>query len=133
MSKDMLQLPVCCPYCRAALTEGSKVHLDADVRDTHQDGRVYLSAVFGDHTIETDLDIPEGAVAEFRCPSCDQSLMLQMPCRLCGALMASIDIQSGGVLEFCSRRGCRAHALGGFGDVDQMMALVNSMFRTPHD
>lgn len=133
MSRDMLLLRVCCPYCESPLTEGHRVHLDAYVRDTNQKGRVYLSAIFGDHTLETDLAIPDGAVAEFQCPSCDQSLMLQVPCKLCGAPMASINIQSGGVVEFCSRRGCKGHALGGFGDVDQMMSLINTMLKTPHD
>jgi hypothetical protein len=47
--------------------------------------------------------------------------------------MASLNIVNGGSVEFCSRRGCKGHALGGFGDVDQMMTLVNNMFRTPHD
>jgi len=129
----MLLLQVCCPYCRAPLSEGTKVVLDAYVSDTGQDGKVALSAIFGDDTVETDLDVPNGTIAEFRCPSCDQSLMLQMPCRLCGAPMASVNIQTGGVVEFCSRRGCKGHALGGFGDVDQMMSLINTMLRTPHD
>ncbi len=133
MSRDMLLLRVCCPYCESPLTEGRKVHLDAYVRDTNQKGRVHLSAIFGDHAAETDLVVPDGAIAEFQCPSCDQSLMLQVPCKLCGAPMASINIQSGGVVEFCSRKGCRGHALGGFGDVDQMMSLINSMLKTPHD
>jgi endogenous inhibitor of DNA gyrase (YacG/DUF329 family) len=133
MSKPMLLLEVSCPNCHASLNEGQKVELDAYVRETNHDGKVYLSALFGDHTVETDVNIPEGAIAEFRCPKCDQSVMLQMPCRLCGAPVASLNVQGGGVIEFCSRRGCKAHALGGFGDVDQMMTLVNSMFRTPHD
>jgi endogenous inhibitor of DNA gyrase (YacG/DUF329 family) len=133
MSKQMLLLDVSCPNCQGSLNEGQKVHLDAYVPETHQDGTVYLSAVFGDQTVTTDLQIPEGATVEYRCPLCDRSVMLQVPCRLCGAAMASLNIQGGAVLEFCSRRGCRAHALGGFGDVDQMMALVNTMLRTPHD
>ncbi len=40
---------------------------------------------------------------------------------------------SGRVLEFCSRRGCKGHALGGVGDIDQMMSLMNKMFETPYD
>ncbi len=133
MSKQMLLLEACCPSCHAALTEGQMVHLDAYVRDTHEDGKVYLSAIFGDYSVQSDLKIPEGSIVEFRCPVCDESLMLQMPCRLCGAPMASLTLATGGTLEFCSRRGCRAHALGGFGDVDQMMALINNMMSTPHD
>ncbi len=133
MSKQMLLLEVCCPSCHAVLTEGQKVHLDAYVRDTHEDGKVYLSAIFGDYSVQSELKIPEGATVEFRCPICDESLMLQIPCRLCGAPMASLTLTVGGTLEFCSRRGCRGHALGGFGDVDQMMALINNMMSTPHD
>ena len=29
MSKQMLVLELCCPQCKALLTEGTKVHLDA--------------------------------------------------------------------------------------------------------
>jgi len=133
MSKQLLLLEACCPNCRAVLTEGQRVHLDAYIADTNQDGATYLSAIFGDYTIETDLKIPDGAVAEFRCPVCEQSVMLQMPCKLCGAPLASLNLQPGGVLEFCSRRGCKGHALGGFGDVDQMMALLTQMLNPPHD
>ncbi len=133
MSKQMLLLQACCPNCGAALTEGQKVHLDGYVRETHEDGEVYLSAIFGDYGVESELKIPDGATVEFRCPICEESLMLQIPCKLCGAPMASLALSSGGALDFCSRRGCRGHALGGFGDVDQMMALINSMMSTPHD
>jgi hypothetical protein len=133
MSQHLLILETECPACRALLTEGEAVHLDAHVDDPNQDGAIFLSAVFGDQTITTDLAIPEGTMVEFRCPHCDASLMLRHLCPLCGAAMASINISSGGYLEFCSRRGCRGHALGGFGDIDQMMTLVNRMLKTPHD
>jgi endogenous inhibitor of DNA gyrase (YacG/DUF329 family) len=133
MSKDMLLLEVVCPNCSDVLTEGQKVRLDAYIKDTNQDGTVLLSAIFGDHTIESDIDIPKGSTAEFRCPTCDQSLMLNTPCKVCGAPMASLNLKSGGYLEFCSRRGCKGHALGGFGDIDEMIALVNKMMNTPHD
>ncbi len=133
MSKQMLLLEACCPNCNALLTEGRRVHLDGYLRDANQDGAISLSAIFGEYAVETDLKIPAGAVVEFRCPICDRSLMLQTPCRLCGAPMASLNLKNGGVLEFCSRAGCRGHALGGFGDVDEMMSLLNSMLNTPHD
>jgi predicted RNA-binding Zn-ribbon protein involved in translation (DUF1610 family) len=133
MSQQMLLLDVSCPNCNAVLTEGQRVHLDAYIKDTNEEGSIYLSAVFGDYTIECDLQIPDRAIVQFRCPICDQSIMLQIPCRLCGAPIASLNLVKGGSVEFCSRRGCKAHALGGFGDVDQMMTLVNGMFNTPHD
>ncbi len=133
MTRNMLVLAVRCPQCGATLTEGMKVNLDATVRGTHRDGVVSLSAVFGDYSIETDLDIPETAIVDFRCPKCEASLMLPLPCKACGAPMASLDLISGGYLEFCSRRGCKAHALGGVGNIDDMMSLMNKMFDTPYD
>jgi len=129
----MLRLELTCPHCHAMLTEGGYVVLDAFIRDVHRDGPVKLSALFGDYSIETELDIPEGAIAEFRCPTCDASVMLQMPCKLCGAPMASLNIASGGYLEFCSRRGCKGHVLGGVGNIDDMIGLMNRMFETPYD
>lgn len=133
MSKDMLILELSCPHCNASLTEGKRIHLDGYIKDTHEDGEIYLSAIFGDYTIETDMKIPEGAIADFRCPKCDSSLMLSTACNLCRAPLASLSIASGGHLEFCSRKGCKGHAMGGFGDIDQMMGLMNKMFNTPHD
>ncbi len=133
MTKQLLLLDVCCPNCHALLTEGQRVHLDAYIGETSQEATIYLSAVFGDYSVECDVKIPEGAIVQLRCPMCDHSIMLQVPCRLCGAPIASLNIVRGGSVEFCSRRGCKGHALGGFGDVDQMMAIVNNMLNTPHD
>ena len=133
MSKQMLVLELCCPQCGALLTEGTKVPLNVFVRDSHQEGEMILSAVFGDYTVESELPLQEGYVVEFHCPKCDASIMLPLACKLCGAPMASLNLKSGGYLEFCSRKGCKGHALGGVGDIDQMMSLMNRMFETPYD
>lgn len=133
MSKQMLLMELDCPQCGASLTDGTKVRLDAQVRETNQEGEMVLSAIFGDYTVETDLQLQEGWVVDFRCPRCESSLMLALGCRLCGAPMVSLNLARGGYIEFCSRRGCKGHALGGVGDVDQMMSLMNRMFETPYD
>jgi hypothetical protein len=133
MTKKMLLMKLECPQCRELLTEGNEVVLDAYVEATHQDGQVALSAVFGDYSLRTDLEIPDGAVASFRCPRCDASLMVTAHCKLCGAPMASLNIEETGYLEFCSRRGCKAHSIGGTGDIDEMMNLMNRLMGTPYD
>ena len=127
MSKSMLVLEASCPNCDAPLTEGQVVHLDAYCKDINQDGAVFLSAVFGDYSVKTDVQIPSGIGRRVPLPELRESVMLQMPCRLCGAPMASLNLKTGGCVEFCSRAGCKGHALGGFGDVDDMMTLVNTM------
>ncbi len=133
MSRQMLVLELCCPQCGAALTEGTRVRLDGHVRRTHQPVEVSLSAVFGDYSVEADLALEEGDVVDLSCPRCEASVMLPLACKICGASMASLNIAKGGYLEFCSRRGCKAHAFGGTGDIDDMMSLMNRMFKTPYD
>ena len=133
MSKQMLVLELSCPQCGAALTEGNRVRLDGHVRRTHEEGEVSLSAVFGDYSVDAGLALEEGDIVDFSCPKCEASVMLPLACKLCGASMASLNIAKGGYLEFCSRRGCRAHALGGTGNIDDLMSLMNRMFETPYD
>jgi len=133
MSKQMLVLELCCPQCNALLTDGVIVRLDGYVRETHQKGEILLSAIFGDYTVVTDLRIEEGWIMDFGCPKCEASIMILQTCKVCGAHNASLDLRSGGYIEFCSRRGCKGHALGGIGDIDEMISLMNRMFETPYD
>ena len=133
MTRQMLVLDLCCPQCGAALTEGTRVHLDGHVRRTQQQGVVSLSAVFGEYGVEADLALETGDVVDLSCPRCEASLMLPLACKICGAPVASLNMAKGGSLEFCSRRGCRAHVLGGTGNIDDMMSLMNRMFGTPYD
>jgi hypothetical protein len=133
MSKQMLILDTSCPQCAAPLTDGGRIPLNAFVHDTHQEGEMRLSALFGDYSVETELELPPGSVVEFRCPRCEASLTLPLACKLCGAPMTSLNLVKGGYVEFCCRRGCQGHALGGIGDIDHMMSLMNRMFETPYD
>jgi len=133
MSKQMLVLELCCPQCNAVLTDGMQVRLDGYVRETHAKGEILISAIFGDYTVETELDIKEGNITDFSCPKCEASIMIPQTCKVCSAPNASLDLKSGGYIEFCSRLGCKGHALGGIGDIDEMMSLMNRMFETPYD
>jgi predicted RNA-binding Zn-ribbon protein involved in translation (DUF1610 family) len=133
MSTPLLLLDVRCPNCQASLTQGEQVVLHAHVAEPPQEGEVRLSALFGDYACQTDLALGDGGVVEFICPACDRSIMVDAACRLCGAPQGSLNLASGGTLEFCGRRGCRGHALGGFGELDDMIELLNRMFKIPHD
>ena len=133
MNAQNLVMDLQCPHCAAMLTDGQRLPLHAHVRESKKEGEIVLSSVFGDHTVKTDLDIKERWILDLFCPKCDASLMLAVNCKECGGPLASLNIEGGGNLEFCSRKGCKAHALGGFGDVDQMMSLVNRMMNTPYD
>jgi hypothetical protein len=132
-AQPLLLLDVHCPNCRASLVEGEQVVLQGHVVPAHQDGEIRLSAIFGRGDVKTDLPIGDGDVVTFACPACEHGLTIDAPCRLCGAPLASVNLASGEPMEFCGRRGCRGHALGGYGDIDEMTDLLNRMFKIPHD
>ena len=133
MSNPLLLLELYCPNCQAPLTSGQQVVLGAHVVATDQDGEIRLSALFGDSRAECDLTVGQDDVLTYACPSCERSLTVETPCRLSGAPLASVNLPSGEPLEFCGRKGCRGHALGGYGDIDEMTDLLNRMFKIPHD
>lgn len=132
MSKSLLLMEVSCPKCGADLTEGKYIPLDGTLADSTGQGVIKLSAYFGDHNIKTDLEIPEGAIVNFSCPKCEESLAISSTCSICHAPLASLDLKKGGHVDFCTRRGCQGHALGGFGDVNQMIELMNRITDTPN-
>jgi hypothetical protein len=133
MTRQMLVLELRCPQCGAVLTEGARVRLDGHVRRTHEQREISLSAVFGDESGEADPTLEEGDVVDLSCPRCEASLMLPLACKICGAALASLNNARGGSVEFCSRRGCKARILGGAGNIDDMMSLMNRMLETPYD
>lgn len=116
-------LELSCPQCAISVTEGREVTLQGQVRRTLDAGAFRLSAVFGDYQSATDLAVADGDIVDFRCPHCGATVMIPRQCKLCGAPMASLDLARGGYVEFCSRRGCRAHALGGTGDLDDILKI----------
>jgi hypothetical protein len=133
MHQPLLRLEVHCPNCQTKLTTGDRVVLDARVVGTGEEGEVRLSALFGDSRAETDLVIADGDAVTFECPHCERSLTVDTPCRFCGGPLASVTLSTGEPMELCGRKGCRGHALGGYGDPDEMTDLLNRMFRIPHD
>jgi hypothetical protein len=132
MSKSLLLMEVTCPKCGAELTEGEYIPLDGRLADGTGHSVIKLSAYFGDYKLETDLNIPEGAIVSFSCPKCEESLTISSTCGACKAPLASLDLKKGGHVDFCTRRGCPGHALGGFGDVNQMIELMNRITDTPN-
>jgi predicted RNA-binding Zn-ribbon protein involved in translation (DUF1610 family) len=131
MGKELLVLELHCPNCKAILTEGTKVVLQGYSTKGKEKGEIRLSAVFGDYAAETELNLSDGEIVEFQCPHCEASLMIATKCKECNASMASLNIKEGGTLDFCPRKGCHNHVMGGFKDVDEMMRIMNNVMDTP--
>jgi NADH-quinone oxidoreductase subunit E len=109
-------LRVSCPHCRRELNDA--VHPLDDLPSIGLKavcnggaGRVNLSSVYGSRSVAAEFQIPKGAVVEFHCPDCQALLSARSECWSCGAPMSSLKVIGGGVINFCSRRGCPEHLL----------------------
>ena len=77
----------------------------------HTHGWLLLSSIYGSYNIESEHDIPVETAVDFFCPHCNASLNSVSRCGDCGASMVPMIVRGGGVLQICSRRGCKSHRL----------------------
>jgi NADH:ubiquinone oxidoreductase subunit E len=107
---------VSCPRCNHSLMDPDH-SLDGypSIRVTmsfdQKHGWLRLSCLYGSYNVETEYEIPEETVVNFFCPHCHAELIGASLCPLCGAPMVPMIIRGGGVVQICSRRGCKGHML----------------------
>jgi hypothetical protein len=107
---------VCCARCNRSLMD-HEVYVEGypSVRVTISFGRKHgwlrLSSLYGSYTIDSQHEIPEDTIANFFCPHCHAELAGAADCPLCSAPMVPLIVRDGGMVQICSRRGCRSHRL----------------------
>jgi (2Fe-2S) ferredoxin len=77
--------------------------------NTH--GSLRLSSLYGSYNIKTELEIPEGKVVDIFCPHCNVELQGAGRCPECNEKMVPLLIRGGGILQFCTKKGCKGHLL----------------------
>lgn len=111
-------LTVSCPRCNHSLMDpdhpidGSpSIRVTASSEGEH--GWLRLSALYGSFTVESEFGIRTDAVVDFFCPHCHAALKSasRCPLPLCRAPMVSMIVRAGGIVQICSRRGCKGHML----------------------
>jgi NADH-quinone oxidoreductase subunit E len=107
---------VCCARCNHSLMDPENpIEDQPSVRVTISFGRrhgwLLLSSLYGSYTIESEHEIPPDTVANFFCPHCHAELAGAANCPLCAAPMVPLIVRGGGMVQICSRRGCRSHML----------------------
>lgn len=126
-----LLLETVCPHCQTELSHDDWIDLKIRLSDGRE-GNISLSAYFCDYSLKTPFFIEEGAVADFFCPRCGADLVVDRPCGECGVPQFSLGIKTGGVIDVCRKKGCPGHAMGGFGDPDTLIMLLNKLVDTPY-
>lgn len=109
-------LNVSCSRCNRSLMDpdhpidGSpSIRVTASFERTH--GWLRLSALYGSFTVESEYLVPTDTVVDFFCPHCHTELKGASSCPQCSAPMVSMIVRAGGIVQICSRRGCKGHML----------------------
>ncbi len=110
-----------CPRCNHGLTDPNNlldgvpsIRVTVSFGQTH--GSLLLSSLYGSYNIQSEHEIPLNTLVHIFCPHCHAELVAGTPCAECSAPMVPMIVRGGGILQICSRRGCRAHRL----DLDGM-------------
>ncbi|OQX92134.1 MAG: hypothetical protein B6D58_04540 [candidate division Zixibacteria bacterium 4484_95] len=77
----------------------------------HKHGWLALSSLYGSDNVDSEYPIPLDTIVNFFCPHCHTELIGSSDCAECGAPMIPMIVRGGGVVQICSRRGCKGHML----------------------
>jgi len=107
---------VSCPRCNHSLMDATHLiegHPSIRVTTSFQrkHGWVRLSSLYGSYTVESEPEIPIDTLVDFFCPHCHAELVSAAQCGECNAVMVPMLVRQGGVVQICSRRGCKGHIL----------------------
>ncbi|MFH0777681.1 MAG: NAD(P)H-dependent oxidoreductase subunit E [Candidatus Eisenbacteria bacterium] len=107
---------VSCPRCnhsfmdaRHLLDGHPAIKVTVAFDDKH--GWVRLSSLYGSYNVESEYEISPETVVNFFCPHCHAELIGAAGCLECGASMVPMVVRGGGIVQICSRRGCKGHML----------------------
>ena len=109
-------IEVNCPRCNHSLMDASylidgypSIRVTMSFGENH--GWLRLSSLYGSYNVELEHEIPMGAVINFFCPHCHAELIGSTNCPECGMKMVPMIVREGGMMQVCSRRGCKGHRL----------------------
>lgn len=114
--KRIFPIEVNCPRCNHSLMDKTyDIEGYPSIRVTvsfdRKHGWLRLSSLYGSCTVSAEYDIPVDTVVSFFCSHCHAELGGPSDCPMCGAPMVPMIVSGGGMLQLCSRRGCRNHTL----------------------
>ena len=107
---------VSCPRCNHSLMD-KEHYIDGypSIRVTTsfnlKHGWLRLSCLYGSFAVDYEYEDPKDAVVNFFCPHCHAELVGASRCFTCGAPMVPMLVRGGGLVQICSRRGCKGHML----------------------
>lgn len=111
---NFLSLSLKCPHCSASLMDPdtlvdneTSINLHIDI--AKKKGDIFLSSIYGSYNYVSDVECPVDEIAVFSCPHCGKDINTKAECKVCKAPMASLILDMGGKISYCTRSGCKNH------------------------
>jgi len=105
-----------CPHCNHSLKDETFAidghpSIRVIISFDHKQGWLRLSCLYGSYSSVSEFDVPTDSAVGFRCPHCGVEFPSTSDCPMCGAPMVPMLVDGGGIVQICSRRGCKYHVL----------------------
>ena len=112
----VFSLEVSCARCNHSLMDARHVidghpPIRITVSFGNRHGWMMLSSLYGSYEVSTEHEIPPDTILNMFCPHCHAELIGGAKCGECNARMVPMVVRGGGVVQICSRRGCKGHML----------------------
>ena len=109
-----VSVQVKCPLCGKSLMDNEHpLHgvpsIKLNIQLGKERGTIRLCSIYDCYDHVSDMDISGVDVAEFSCPHCNQVLNSVEKCDTCNAPMVPFNLDMGGKVVICSRKGCTKH------------------------
>lgn len=109
-------LEVSCAHCNHSLMDARHVidgypPIRVTVSFGNHHGWMMLSSLYGSYKVSTEHEIPPDTILNMFCTHCHAELIGGAKCGECNARMVPMVIRGGGIVQICSRSGCKGHML----------------------
>jgi NADH-quinone oxidoreductase subunit E len=114
--KRIFPIDVNCSYCNHNLKDETfsidgHPSIRITISSNHKQGWLRLSCLYGSYNFACEFDVPTDSVVSFICPHCNVEFHSTLDCSICAAPMVPMLVDGGGIVQICSRRGCKNHLL----------------------
>jgi NADH-quinone oxidoreductase subunit E len=114
--KRIFPVNVNCPHCNHSLKDETfsidgQPSIRVIISSNHKQGWLRLSCLYGSYNFACEFDVPMDSVVSFICPYCNVEFHSTLDCSICAAPMVPMLVDGGGIVQICSRRGCKNHLL----------------------
>lgn len=129
---NLYSFDVNCPHCGKSLMDpynliNGKPSIRLNAKCGDSSGVIRLCSQYGCYEHATNIESADGDIVEFFCPMCNQQLVKKEGCEKCGAPMVPLALEIGGKVNFCSRKGCKAHNVA-FEDLSHALHIMYNKF-----